>query len=47
MAKMADTVLKEQHQRNLEEDLLLLRQIEEKEELDRQEDERRLMRQKE
>ena len=41
MARMADTVLKEQKQKNLEEDLMLLRQIEEKEILDKQEDERR------
>lgn len=42
MARMADTVLKEQKQKNLEEDLMLLRQIEEKELLDKQEDERRM-----
>jgi hypothetical protein len=43
MARMADTVLKEQKQKNLEEDLMLLRQIEEKELLDKSEDERRLL----
>ena len=43
MARMADTVLKEQKQKNLEEDLLLLRQIEEKEVLDKTEDERRVL----
>jgi hypothetical protein len=41
MARMADTVLKEQKQKNLEEDMMLLRQIEEKELLDKQEDDRR------
>lgn len=41
MARMADTVLKEQHKRNKEEDLMLLRQIEEREMLDRMEDDRR------
>ena len=43
MARMADTVLKEQKQKNLDEDLMLLRQIEEKEILDKQEDERRAL----
>lgn len=42
MARMADTVLKEQQRRNLEEDLMLLRQIDEKEQLDQTEDDRRL-----
>mmetsp|Transcript_6278 Transcript_6278/g.6163 ORF Transcript_6278/g.6163 Transcript_6278/m.6163 type:complete len:503 (-) Transcript_6278:33-1541(-) len=45
MARMADTVLKEQDQRNKEEDLMLLKQIEEKERLERLEDERRFQRQ--
>lgn len=43
MARMADTVLKEQKLKNHEEDLLLLRQIEEKELLDKAEDERRML----
>ena len=43
MARMADTVLKEQKQKNHQEDLMLLRQIEEKEILDKQEDERRAL----
>ncbi|OMJ73298.1 hypothetical protein SteCoe_28050 [Stentor coeruleus] len=43
MARMADTVLKEQKQKNFEEDLMLLKQIEEKELLDKAEDERRMM----
>lgn len=38
MARMADTVLKQQNMRNKEEDLMLLRQMEEREELDRLED---------
>jgi len=42
MARMADTVLKEQDQRNKDEDLMLLRQIEEKERLDSLEDERKM-----
>ena len=41
MARMADTVLKEQHQKASEEDQLMVRQIEERESLDRAEDERR------
>jgi hypothetical protein len=41
MARMADTVLKEQSQKAREEDLLMLKQIEEREILDRAEDERR------
>ncbi|OMJ85367.1 hypothetical protein SteCoe_13340 [Stentor coeruleus] len=43
MARMADTVLKEQKQKNHEEDLMLLKQIEEKELLDKAEDERRML----
>jgi len=39
---MADTVLKEQDQKNKDEDLMLLRQIEEKERLDSLEDERKM-----
>jgi hypothetical protein len=42
MARMADGVLKEQNLKSKEEDLMLLRQIEEREELDRMEDERRM-----
>ena len=44
MARMADTVLKEQHQRAREEDMLMLKQIEEREAIDRAEDERRRQR---
>lgn len=43
MARMADTVLKEQKQKNHDEDLMLLKQIEEKELLDKAEDERRMI----
>ena len=47
MARMADTVLKEQNLKSKEEDMILLQQIEEREQLDRMEDERRMRRQKE
>ena len=43
MARMAGTVLKEQKQKNLDEDMLLVKQIEAKEMLDKSEDERRML----
>ena len=47
MARMADTVLREQNLKSKEEDMILMQQIEEREQLDRMEDERRLQRMKE
>lgn len=44
MARMADTVLKEQNLKSKEEDMILMQQIEEREQLDRMEDERRASR---
>jgi hypothetical protein len=44
MARMADTVLKEQNLKSKEEDIILLNQIEEREQLDRLEDDRRMRR---
>ena len=47
MARMADTVLKEQNLKSKEEDMILMQQIDEREQLDRMEDERRMQRMRE